>query len=60
MICSSVNLFFTSNLLFLGLDSKLRCYSNQGGRRPELTPEQHFAKDLALDEAIRARFGVTL
>ena len=27
---------------------------------PELTPEQHFAKDLALDEAIRARFGVTL
>ena len=25
-----------------------------------LTPKQHFAKDLALDEAIRARFGATL
>ena len=33
MICSSVNLFFTSNLLSVGLDSKLRRYSNQGGRR---------------------------
>ena len=30
MICSSVNLFFTSNLLLVGLDSKLRRYSNQG------------------------------
>ncbi|PQA76364.1 DUF924 family protein [Rhodoferax sp. TS-BS-61-7] len=26
----------------------------------ELTPKQHFAKDTALDEAIRARFGDTL
>ena len=26
----------------------------------ELTPKQHFAKDLALDETIRARFGATL
>ena len=26
----------------------------------ELTPKQHFAKDTALDEAIRARFGATL
>jgi len=26
----------------------------------ELTPKQHFVKDPALDEAIRARFGVTL
>jgi len=33
MICSSVNRFFTSNLLSMGLDSKLRCYSNPGGRR---------------------------
>ena len=33
MICSSVNLFFTSNLLFLGLDSRVNCYSNPGGRR---------------------------
>ena len=28
-----VNFFFMSNLLFLGLDSKLSCYSNQWGRR---------------------------
>ena len=33
MICSSVNRFFTSNLLSMGLDSKLRRYSNPGGRR---------------------------
>ena len=26
----------------------------------ELTPQKHFAKDVALDEAIRARFGSTL
>jgi uncharacterized protein (DUF924 family) len=26
----------------------------------ELTAKQHFAKDAALDEAIRTRFGVTL
>ena len=26
----------------------------------ELTPKQHFAKDLALDETIRTRFGATL
>ena len=26
----------------------------------ELTPKQHFAKDAALDETIRARFGATL
>ena len=26
----------------------------------ELTPEQHFAKDPALDETIRARLGATL
>jgi uncharacterized protein (DUF924 family) len=26
----------------------------------ELTPKQHFVKDLALDEAIRTRFGATL
>jgi len=26
----------------------------------ELTPKQHFAKDTALDETIRARFGTTL
>jgi len=26
----------------------------------ELSPKQHFAKDAALDEAIRARFGLTL
>ena len=26
----------------------------------ELTPKQHFAKDVALDEAIRTRFGPTL
>ncbi len=26
----------------------------------ELTPKQHFAKDVALDEAIRTRFGTTL
>ena len=26
----------------------------------ELTPQQHFAKDTALDEAIRTRFGPTL
>ena len=26
----------------------------------ELTPQQHFAKDVALDEAIRVRFGSTL
>jgi hypothetical protein len=32
MICSSVNLFFTSNLLSGGLDSKFRRDSNQGGR----------------------------
>ncbi len=34
MICSSVNLFFTSNLLTMGLDSNITCYSNLGGRRP--------------------------
>ena len=33
MICSSVNRFFTSNLLSMGLDSKLRRYSIPGGRR---------------------------
>ena len=33
IICSSVNVFFTSNLLSVGLDSKLRRYSNQGVRR---------------------------
>lgn len=33
MICSSVHLFVTSNLLSVGLDSKLRRYSNQGARR---------------------------
>jgi uncharacterized protein (DUF924 family) len=26
----------------------------------ELTPKHHFAKDAALDEAIRSRFGATL
>ncbi len=26
----------------------------------ELTPKQHFAKDPAMDEAIRTRFGATL
>jgi uncharacterized protein (DUF924 family) len=26
----------------------------------ELTPKHHFAKDAALDEAIRTRFGATL
>lgn len=26
----------------------------------ELTPKDHFAKDAALDEAIRTRFGATL
>ena len=26
----------------------------------ELTPKHHFAKDAALDEAIRPRFGATL
>ena len=26
----------------------------------ELTPKQHFAKDAALDESIRTRFGPTL
>jgi uncharacterized protein (DUF924 family) len=26
----------------------------------ELRPKQHFAKDAALDEAIRTRFGATL
>jgi uncharacterized protein (DUF924 family) len=26
----------------------------------ELTPKHHFAKDPALDEAIRTRFGATL
>ena len=26
----------------------------------ELTPQQHFVKDPALDEAIRTRFGATL
>jgi uncharacterized protein (DUF924 family) len=26
----------------------------------ELTPKHHFAKDAALDETIRARFGATL
>ena len=26
----------------------------------ELTPQQHFAKDAALDESIRTRFGATL
>ena len=31
MICSSVNLFFTSNLLSSGLDSRVRRYSNPGG-----------------------------
>lgn len=31
MICASVNLFFTSNLLSSGLDSRVRCYSNPGG-----------------------------
>ena len=30
MICSSVNLFFTSNLLSSGLDSRVRRYSNPG------------------------------
>jgi hypothetical protein len=34
MICSSVYRFFTSNLL-PGLDSKPKCYSNQGGRRDQ-------------------------
>ena len=33
MICSSVNLFFTSNLLSSGLDSSVSRYSNPGGRR---------------------------
>lgn len=33
MICSSVNLFFTSNLLSSGLDSRVSRYSNPGGRR---------------------------
>lgn len=31
MICSSVNLFFTSNLLSSGLDFGVRRYSNPGG-----------------------------
>ncbi len=26
----------------------------------ELSPKQHYAKDAALDEAIRTRFGATL
>jgi uncharacterized protein (DUF924 family) len=26
----------------------------------ELTPKRHFAKDVALDEVIRTRFGATL
>ena len=26
----------------------------------ELTPQQHFAKDVALDETIRTRYGPTL
>ena len=33
MICSSVNLFFTSNLPSSGLDSRVRRYSNTGRRR---------------------------
>ncbi len=35
MICSSLNRFFTSNLLPGGLDSKARCYSKLGGRRKD-------------------------
>ena len=36
MICSSINRFFTSNLLSKGLDSKLRRQSNTGGHRYHL------------------------
>ncbi|TAE33766.1 MAG: hypothetical protein EAZ92_00355, partial [Candidatus Kapaibacterium sp.] len=44
MICSSVNLFFTSNLLSMGLDSRVKRYSNPGGRRAEgIHPDLHLA-----------------
>jgi hypothetical protein len=33
MICSSLNRFFTSNLLSGRIDSKASCYSKSGGRR---------------------------
>jgi hypothetical protein len=34
MICSSLNLFFTSDLPSPGVDSKPKCYSKAGRRRP--------------------------
>ena len=44
MICFSVNRFFISNLLSLGLDSKLKCYS----RRGDVAMHIHFCRLLRL------------
>ena len=46
MICSSVNLFFTSNLLSSGLDSRVRRYSNPGGRRSASCSWRHDCKNV--------------
>src|SRR5262249_56351936 len=35
MICPSLNLFFTSDLPFPGVDSKPKCYSKAGRRRAD-------------------------
>jgi len=45
MICSSLNRFFTSNLL-MGLDSKPFCYSNLWGR--------HYLPDCSITVVSRA------
>jgi len=54
MICSSLNRFFTSNLLSMGLDSKLRRYSNQGGRR--LPRFESVRSNIGLDIEVRRRY----
>ena len=56
MICSSVNRFFTSNLLSMGLDSKLRRYSNPGGRRDKAKWWYRAATIKYLAEGISQRF----
>jgi hypothetical protein len=43
MICSSVNLFFTSNPPARGLDSKPFCYSKSGGRRAHRSTQTYRA-----------------
>ena len=58
MICSSVNLFFTSNLLNPGSDSNPDCYSKLGGRRRRagITDALHHLQ--GLQAVVQRRGGV--